>query len=97
MRKLILTLTALASLTIASFADPNDLVNASREEIETAAQNDAIQWYGAHSRTRASWTDLISIGEGRALKRGLRGDDTFRYGSEFESTVEAQKNAVAND
>jgi hypothetical protein len=100
MRKVIRALTALASLTIANSVwagEPVDLSGASYEEIQAAADNDAIAWYKGHPNNNIDWAALMSIGKGRAINRGLLGTNTSLYAVEFESAIEAQANAAVNN
>jgi len=100
MRNLMRTLTALASLTIGNSVragEPSNLSGASYEEIQTAADNDAIAWYKGHPNDNKDWTALLSIGKGRAINRGLLGTNTSIYAVEFESAIMAQVNAAANN
>jgi hypothetical protein len=94
MKKTIVILMAAASLTMANVnAADNDLTNADMQKTLTAAQNDAIDWYTAHHNVQFNDEDLMQIGEGRALKRGVRGFNVTVYEVTFRDAVTAQRKA----
>ena len=74
--------------------DVGDLAHAKSEEIITAAQEDGIRWYETHKNARLDEIELMTLGEGRAFNRGVRGSHVIEYKVEFAGAIESEKKAV---
>jgi hypothetical protein len=91
-RTLVIALTAGVFAAMSCFAADitSSLSSASRDEVELAANEDAVDYHTAHSTPKHDLGFLQSLGRAHALRRGIRDDHLLSaYFVTFADSVQA--------